>query len=71
MSTGVVRWLAGSARSAIAGDHIEVGPDFFRATPEDQISLLLEALARSTPDVEVAFIPAYVSLAAWIHGQNP
>jgi hypothetical protein len=50
---------------------LQIGPDFFTATPADQISLLLESLARATPDVEAPFVPAYVSLAAWIHSQNP
>jgi len=68
---GVVAWSAGGATSPNAGDEVTVGPDFFRATPEDQISLLLQALAFRIPDVERDFIPAYVSLAAWIHSQNP
>jgi hypothetical protein len=71
MAAGVVSWPAPSAASLIAGDTLEVGADFFRATPEDQVSLLLETLARSTRDVESAFVPAYVSLARWFHEQNP
>jgi hypothetical protein len=50
---------------------LQIGPDFFLATPDNQISLLLEGLARATPDIEPAFIPAYVSLAEWIHNKNP
>jgi Domain of unknown function (DUF4157)/Lysine-specific metallo-endopeptidase len=69
MAAGVVTWPAGGA--LLAAKSLQIGPDFFTATPADQISLLLESLAGSTPDVEAAFIPAYVSLAAWIHSQNP
>lgn len=69
MATGGVKWPS-TATDWLAGAVFEVGPDFFRATPGDQISLLLETLARSTRDVEPAFVPAYVSLAEWIHSQN-
>jgi hypothetical protein len=69
MGSGVVTWPAGG--SLLAAASLQIGPDFFTATPDDQISLLLQSLAGSTPDVETAFIPAYVSLAAWIHSQNP
>jgi hypothetical protein len=71
MAASVVTWGAAAPTSFIAGDSLQVGPDFFRASPADQISLLLEQLATGTKDVEPAFIPAYVSLAAWIHGRNP
>ena len=68
----VVRWAPGPAGSSLAGTTIEVGPDFFRATPDDQASLLLEALARKIPDVEPAFVPAYVALAGvGFHSRNP
>jgi len=65
-----VNWTA-AAGSSIASVSVEIGPEFFRAAPEDQVSLLLEQLAGGTKDVEVPFVPAYVSLAAWIHSQNP
>lgn len=68
-ATGSVKWPAGSG--FFAGAAVELGPDFFRANAEDQIGLLLEALAKSTRDVEAAYVPAYVSLAAWIHSRNP
>jgi outer membrane protein OmpA-like peptidoglycan-associated protein len=69
-AAGVAKWgPPGSDWTAPAT--LVVGPALFTATPEDQVSLLLEALARSTRDVESAFIPAYVSYAAWIHSQNP
>jgi hypothetical protein len=69
MAAGVVTWP--SAGPLVAAKSLQIGPDFFTAIPADQVSLLLEALATSTPDIEPAFIPAYVSLAAWIHAQNP
>jgi hypothetical protein len=69
MAAGVVTWPA--AGPVLAANSLQIGPDFFTATPGDQVSLLLESLATSTPDIEPAFIPAYVSLAAWIHAQNP
>jgi len=69
MAAGVVTWPAGG--SSLASSSLQIGPDFFAATSDDQISLLVESLAKATPDVEPAFIPAYVSLAAWIHDQNP
>ncbi|HXU46560.1 MAG TPA: DUF4157 domain-containing protein, partial [Thermoanaerobaculia bacterium] len=68
VGAGVATW---TSASWVAAASLEVGPDFFRATADDQISLLLESLAKATKDVETAFIPAYVSLAAWIHGKNP
>jgi hypothetical protein len=71
VSSGVASWTAGAPGKWVAADSLEVGPDFFLATQANQISLLLEALAGVTRDVEPAFIPAYVSLAAWIHSQNP
>jgi hypothetical protein len=70
MASGEVKWPASGGTDMLASDKLEIGPDFFRASPGDQISLLLEALARSTKDVEPAFVPAYVSLAEWIHSQN-
>ncbi len=70
---GVVSWGAPASGSSpwLAGLTLEVGPNFFNATAADQISLLLEQIARATKDVEAAFVPAYVSLAGWIHAQNP
>ena len=69
---GVVSWGAAAvAAPFFAGDKVEIGPDFFKATSADRVSLMLEALAKQTKDVEAAFIPAYVSLADWIHSQNP
>jgi outer membrane protein OmpA-like peptidoglycan-associated protein len=70
VTTGTVRWPP-SAPNWIAGDTLEIGADFFRATTDDQVALLLENLARATRDVEPAYVPAYVSLAEWIHRQNP
>jgi hypothetical protein len=70
MAAGVVSWPP-NAPLWVAGAALQIGPDFFRATPADQVSLLLESLARATRDVEPAFVPAYVSLAQWIHDQNP
>lgn len=61
MPTGVVSW------PNIAVNAFFVGPDFFRAEPRQQISLLLQAVAGATPNIETAFIPAYVSFAEWIH----
>ncbi len=48
-----------------------MGPDFFKASADDQVSLLVQHLADATKNVEKAFIPAYVALAEWIHQQNP
>jgi len=67
-ASGGVNWPASSA--VIPGASLSVGPDFFRAVLRDQVALLLEALARATSDVEPAFVPAYVTLAEWIHSQN-
>jgi outer membrane protein OmpA-like peptidoglycan-associated protein len=64
LTAGVVNWSAGSS---MASDTLFIGDDFFRADPRQQISLLLQALAGATPDIETAFIPAYVSFAEWIH----
>jgi hypothetical protein len=69
-AAGIVSWAPSGGSSMFAGDNVTVGPDFFRATPEDQISLLLEALALRIPEIESDFVPAYVSLAAWIHHKN-
>jgi hypothetical protein len=67
-ATGVVSWSpAASTSPFVAGNALSIGPDFFRANPEDQVSLLLEALARNTKDVEPNFLAAYVSLAKWLH----
>ena len=71
MAAGVVSWGAAAVASPIAADTVQIGPDYFKATPDDQISLLLESLAGVTKDVEPAFVPAYVSLAKWIHDQHP
>jgi len=71
-AAGAVTWAPPAASSPfLAAPALSIGPEFFRAPPEDQISLLLEPLARNTRDVEPAFAPAYVSLAKWIHDQNP
>lgn len=64
LATGVVSWPSGAT---LASDTVFIGPDFFRAEARQQISLLLQALAGATPDIETAFIPAYVSFAEWIH----
>ena len=64
LTVGVVTWVGGAT---IADDTLFIGPDFFRADARQQISLLLEALAKATPGVETAFIPAYVSFAEFIH----
>jgi hypothetical protein len=63
-TTGVVTWAKDGAKAA---DNFSVGDDYFKATPENQISLLLEAIANATADVEPAFVPGYVSFARWIH----
>ena len=70
MATSVVTWPT-AGTSVVASNSLQVGPDFFRATPAHQVSLLLEALARSTQDIEASFVPAYVTLAEWMHNQNP
>jgi len=63
---GEVHWVAtGGAFTADAS--LQIGGDFFRANAADRIALLLEHLARASRDVEPAFVPAYVSLARWIH----
>lgn len=69
VAAGVAKWNVGTAW--IAGASLEVGPDFFKATPDNQVSLLLQQLALATKDVEPTFRPAYVALAAWIHSKNP
>jgi len=65
MPSGVISWPAGS--NGMASDTFRVGPDFFKASPEQQISLLLQHQAAATQGVEAAFIPAYVEFAKWIH----
>jgi hypothetical protein len=70
MAAGVISWSR-TGTAWIADNTLQIGPDFFRATPEDQVSLLLEYVARATQEVEPAFVPAYVTLAKWIHEQNP
>lgn len=65
MPSGIISWPAGMG--GFASVMLRIGPDFFRASPDNQVSLLLQNLAGSTPDVEVAFIPAYVSFAEFIH----
>jgi outer membrane protein OmpA-like peptidoglycan-associated protein len=67
-ATGVVSWPASIA--LIPGASLSVGPDFFRAARDDQAPLLLEGLARATSAVEPAFVPAYVTLAEWIHSKH-
>jgi hypothetical protein len=69
MAAGTVNWPV--AGTWVAGHDLDLGPDFFRATAPHQISLLVQNLAQATRDVEAAFVPAYVSLAEWIHLQNP
>lgn len=69
MPAGVISWPT-TAGAWVAGTTLQIGPDFFRATPDHQVALLLEQLARGTRDVEPAFVPAYVTLADWIH-RNP
>jgi hypothetical protein len=67
-ATGTVTWASPAAGSPfLAGASLSIGPDFFRADPEDQVSLLLESVAGQTKDLEPAFVPAYASLAKWIH----
>lgn len=56
--TGNVTW------SSALGLNLELGPEFFRATPADQISLLLEALIRWEGRVPASFVPAHVHWAA-------
>jgi hypothetical protein len=70
MAKGVIHWPS-SGKKPVVGASLEVGPDFFKATADDQVSLLLQHLAYATREVEKAFVPAYVALAAWIHGKNP
>jgi len=70
MAKGVIHWPS-SGKKSVVGASLEVGPDFFKATADDQVGLLLQHLADATRGVEKAFIPAYVTLAAWIHGKNP
>ena len=65
MPSGIISWPVGSG--GFASVALRIGPDFFRATPGSQVSLLLQNLAASTPDVEARFIPAYVSFAEFIH----
>ncbi len=64
MPSGVVSWATGSV---VPADNFSVGPDFFRATPEHQISLLLQTLAQAVPNIETAFIPGYVTMAKFVH----
>jgi len=65
MPSGVISWPAGGA--VLASDTLRIGPDFFRASSENQVSLLLQNLAGATPHVEAAFIPSYVSFAKFMH----
>ena len=67
-ATGVVTWPAGS--QSLADSNVKIGPDFFKATKQHQVSLLLQALAAATGGVEAQFIPAYSTLAKWVHSQN-
>ena len=73
LPSGAVVWdpSASVASPWQAKSKLGIGPDFFRATTDDQISLLLEQLAKATKGVEAAFVPAYVALAKWIHAKNP
>lgn len=64
MPSGLINWPRASGS---ASDTLQIGPDFFRATSDDQVSLLLENLAVATPDMEPAFVPAYVYFAEFIH----
>ncbi len=70
MAAGVITW-ASSGKSPVVGSTLQVGPDFFKASADDQVSLLVQHLADATRGVEKSFIPAYVALAEWIHKQNP
>lgn len=65
MPTGIISWPVGG--NGLASTLLSFGPGFYRANAENQVSLLLQNLAASTPDVETAFIPAYVSFAKFIH----
>ena len=64
VAAGLVNW---PTDGDLGADHFDVGPIFFKASPEHQISLLLQAVAMATPDVEKQFVPSYVSLAKFIH----
>lgn len=64
IAAGIVKW---AKDGDLAADNFEVGPDFFAATFDNQISLLVEAVANATADVESAFVPSYVSFARWVH----
>jgi hypothetical protein len=66
VAAGEVTWTS-AAGSNLANPSFTVGGDFFRATADDQVSLLVQHLAGATRNVEAAFIPAYVALAEWIH----
>jgi len=70
IAAGVVKWASVPGKW-LASAKLEVGPDFFLATADDQVSLLMEQVAAATKDVEAAYVPAYTSLAEWIHSQNP
>jgi hypothetical protein len=61
---GVMTW---AKDGNLPADHFDVGPDFFKASADNQISILLESMAKATADVESAFIPGYVTFARWIH----
>ena len=65
MPAGLINWPA--VPNNLASVSLNIGPDFFRATADNQVSLLLEALSHSTPGVEAAFVPGYVAFAKWIH----
>ena len=64
VAAGIVAW---PTDGDLGADHFDVGPVFFTASAEHQISLLLQALATATPDVEKQFVPSYVSLAKFMH----
>lgn len=66
VAAGQVHWVA-TGGASIADASLQIGGDFFRASPADRIALLLERLAGATRGVEPAFVPAYVNLARWIH----
>ena len=70
IASGVVKWASVPGKW-LAAAKLDVGPDFFLATADDQVSLLMEQVAAATKDVEAAYVPAYTSMAEWIHSQNP
>ena len=68
MASGLINWPVSPAWSAFP--ELDVGPDFFKHSPDEQVTLLLEHLAKATRDVEPTHIADYVSFAEWIHRQQ-